>query len=240
MYRVAWHRHHSAVERSPCLLAWYQQRESDWQTLHVMMLASSIAKSQNRPSFQFPSQSRPVSPPATFWRNLAPREEFSLSLEYWKCTWSSMLFLIASSSWNSALQSISRIGMSLIMFSLLKHQLYFAWLLRDLPELTSMQPSLVFLVQLIQIINCHALLFWSAALCHSWRTDLWIGAEIDESVELQLAQWVEQVGRPLLVDGPFSLGHQSSFEAVSRENVPKIILVRVYPIELNYSWHSQN
>ena len=85
-----------------------------------------------------------------------------------------------------------------------------------------MEPGLVFFVKLIQIVNSDSLFLGSAAFGHSRGANFRIRPQVDESVQLELAQRVEQVRRPLLVNCPLSLRHQPSFEAVSRENVPEI------------------
>ena len=49
--------------------------------------------------------------------------------------------------------------------------------------------------------------------------DFWIASEVDEPVELEVAEGFEEIGGPILVDRPLSLGHESSFEAISRKDV---------------------
>ena len=88
-----------------------------------------------------------------------------------------------------------------------------------------MQPGFVLLVQLIQIINRYALLLGPATFRHARGTNLGIGAQIDETIKTKLAERIEQVGGPLLVNGPLRIGHQARFEAVAGENVPTICIL---------------
>lgn len=82
-----------------------------------------------------------------------------------------------------------------------------------------MKPLFVLFVQLGKIFQGNTLFFWSASFRHSLIANFGVTTKVDESIKLEIAQGFEEISRPVFVNGPLRLRHESGFEAVSRENV---------------------
>ena len=89
----------------------------------------------------------------------------------------------------------------------------------NLLELFMVKPSFVFFVKLLEVINCNSLFFWASPLGHAFGARFGICTQIDKSVQLQLSERIEQIGRPVLVDCPLRFRHKSRFEAVTGKNI---------------------
>ena len=63
-----------------------------------------------------------------------------------------------------------------------------------------MKPLFVFLVKLAEVIKRYALFFRPASFSHSFVADFWIASEVDEPVELEVAEGFEEISGPILVD----------------------------------------